>query len=108
MGTFRFQITYDTLELCEDLREHKTDKCDFFPHEDVNFETEEDILVRAGKLLKIIDEFSRGAEKVLVVGHCDTFWYMTSHVAQGERFGKMMKNAEMLEWERSCPDEEKN
>lgn len=74
----------------------------------MNFETEEDILVRAGKLLKIIDEFSRGAEKVLVVGHCDTFWYMTSHAVQGERFGKMMKNAEMLEWERSCPDEEKN
>ena len=86
--------------MCEELREFKTDKCDFYPHEDIIFETEEDFLKRVAQLPKIIQEFSKDAHKVLVVGHSDLFWYLTSSVINGERFGKWLQNAEILEWEK--------
>ena len=87
--------------MCEELRERRTDKCDFFPPEDMIYETEEDILKRVAKLPQIIQEFSKGVAKVLIVGHSETFWYLTSSISDGERFGKWLKNAEIFEWEQS-------
>ena len=98
---FDTQITYDTLEFCEDLREHRTDKCDFFPHEDINFESEEAMLARIGRLHTTIEIFSCDTNRVLVVGHSDTFWYLTSHVIDGERFGKRIQNAEIWKWDKT-------
>ncbi len=85
--------------MCEELREHKTANCDFFPGEEISFETDEDFLARVRKLKTIIEAEKKGVERTLLVGHCDLFWHLSSHVHDGERFGTFLQNAEFHEWE---------
>ena len=87
------------MEYHEEIREHRTDKCDFFPDEEMKFESESEILTRVEKLRDLIETEKKSVDKLLVVGHHDLFWYLTSHVKDGERFGTNLDNAELIEYE---------
>ncbi len=86
------------MEYHEEAREHRIDKCDFFPNEEMIFESEPEILARVEKLREIIENKRKLVDKLLVVGHHDLFWYLTSSFKDGERFGTNLDNAEVMEY----------
>ncbi len=86
------------LEYRKEFREQRIDKCDFFPGEEMIFETEPEILMRVDKLKEIIKTERKLVDKLLIVGHRDLFWYLTSSVKDGKRFGTHLNNAELMEY----------
>lgn len=74
--------------------------CDLLnEQEEIRHETDADIQRRVEQ----IDEFllkskSENIRSILIVGHADLFFQLTSYEYQGETFGKWLRNGEMLLW----------
>ena len=61
--------------------EHKTDFCDFFENEEVIPESVDDLMKRINEFKELL----KGLNNVLVIGHSDFFWYLTSNIVEIER-----------------------
>lgn len=85
------KITANDIQILELIREHKTNKCDFMEGEEYKIESELELLQRVCKVKKILEGVKD--KKVLLVGHADFFWYLTSKIIDGERFGTWLDNA---------------
>ena len=91
-------IKYKKLEYNILFREHKTDICDFFEDEDVIYESEEDIINRINECRILLLKKIKKYENILIVGHADFFWYLSSKIIENERFGTWLSNCEITEF----------
>ena len=93
--TYRYSnISCKKFKILDILREHKTDFCDFFENEDVITESVDNLMKRINKFKELL----KGLNNVLVIGHSDFFWYLTSNIVENERFGTWLKNCEIVEY----------
>lgn len=93
-------IKYQEVILTLLVREMKTHISDLLEGENsIDFiaETEEEVLSRVEKFKNILNEGDK-SKNVLIVGHADFFWYLTSAVEGGERFGAWLENGEFYEF----------
>ncbi len=72
------KITYDHLKLLEEAREKRSNKCDFFPEEDLVMETNADMTRRMLKLKEILKGLATSYSNILVIGHNAMFKFFTS------------------------------
>ena len=86
------QITYQRLLHCEECRSLKTHKSDFYPHEEIKFETEREIKERMAKMVEILRGYAKEVDKLLFVGHKDVIEYATKKNKDGP---VILKNAEL-------------
>lgn len=81
----------------EELREVRRDPCDYLEGEEMVPESEEAVLER----VRVVREWLALQPKqtsVLLVGHADFFWYLTSWIAaEGERFGVWLENGQLVQ-----------
>ena len=91
MNTLKLsKITYDKLENWNDVREKRDNLCDFIEGEHIDFESEDDLLVRINNVKNKLNKLTGN---ILIVTHADFIWYFTSHISNDERFGKWVDNA---------------
>lgn len=67
--------------------------------EEIRYETEKDIERRIGKIHEfLLEKKSKNVQSMLIVGHADLFFQLTSYQYEGETFGKWFRNGEILLW----------
>lgn len=78
-------------------REHKTDVCDFYDHEDAtDVESIPELMQRVSDFRAYLNRLGESFKTILVISHADFIWYFTSRVKCGERFGRWLGNGETL------------
>lgn len=95
-------------------REHCTDACDFMegePNSTEDIESEEAVLLRVAAFQTWLRELHKKTPqkkggKWLIVGHADFFFYLTSSVTEGERFGQWLDNGELYGHDISIAEDE--
>ena len=94
-------LKYKKLEYLELIREYKSNLCDFYKNEPEIYENEEQLIKRINKIKKLLKQYIKQYpnKNILVIAHADIFWYLTSKVTQGERFGTWYDNCELSELE---------
>ena len=78
------------------FREFKTDICDFFEDEEIIYENEEDILNRINECKILLNKLKIEFKNILIIGHADFFWYLSSEISDNERFGTWLDNCEII------------
>ena len=69
-------IKYNQLLICEEARELKSTKCDFFSHEEMKLETQKEMAIRVKQFKNFIKEQAKTYDSILVVGHCISFVFL--------------------------------
>ena len=78
-------------------REHKTDICDFFDHEDpTDLESIAELMKRVDIFKTYLKRLSKSFKTILVISHADFIWYLTSYEKCGERFGQWLENGDSV------------
>lgn len=94
-------INYTKLIILDDLREHKTDVCDFYELEHIDEETIFSLLSRVANVKNIVK--SMAGKNILLVGHADFFFYFTAKIVDDEYYGTWLQNAELYtDFDWSC------
>jgi len=88
-------IQFDEFIITNLVREHKTNKCDFFEYEDFVAETEEKLTERIDNVKLYIK--SLPYVNIGIITHADFIFYFTSKIIDGERYGQWLKNTESYE-----------
>lgn len=99
----------------DEIREVKKDMCDFKEGEEFVIENEDSILERVKTVKEHIkyylipkNELKKPIGSLLIIGHADFFWYLTSKIKteineegfeMDERFGIWLDNGELYEME---------
>ncbi len=91
------QIKYKELHFSSDAREFRQKNCDFMEGEERYDETEEQMMDRITKLKKRLISEAKKGQKVLLVGHYWTLWYLTSYIKEDTMFGLRANNAEIYQ-----------
>ena len=84
------------VKILNELREVKKDICDFYNNEEIIYESEKEILLRIMYIKTYLNENIN--KNILIIGHADLFWYLTSYVKDEERFGKWLENGEIFQY----------
>ena len=87
LDTLQFSnIRYKESIILPLIREMKSHVSDFFKGEDICLEKQDKVLERISTFKKMLEERDK-SKNLLIVGHADFFWYLTSFVEEdGERF----------------------
>lgn len=68
------QLTYDNIVFEPLTREHKVDSCDFFDHEEIVIESDEELTTRGDLFLQRYRSYH-----ILVISHCEFIANITSY-----------------------------
>ena len=94
------KITFDSLIIDPLVRERIVENSDLMVNEIRGFEDEYELFERI-KMFKNKLNLMPNDKRILIVGHSDYFWYLTSYTFAGLRFGKWIKNAEIIKFEQN-------
>ena len=94
------KITFDTLIIEPLVREQIVENSDLMVNEIRGFETEFELLERIDMFKNKLNLMPND-KKILIIGHSDYFWHLTSYTFVGLRFGKWIKNAEIIRLEQN-------
>ncbi len=91
------KITYDQLLIDYLVRELVEEPCDILDNEIFDIETEDNLLKRIyffKQNMKLL--YGNKKLNILVVTHSVFIWHLTSYIFDKERFGKWLKNNELI------------
>lgn len=89
-------IKYDKLIIEPIVREVIKDNCDLMINENEPYENENNVIKRIELFKQKLQLYKE--QLILVLCHSDFIWYLTSYDINGERFGKYIDNAEVIEY----------
>lgn len=89
------ECNYIISHLC---REVKQEQSDFFPNEEIIFESEAEVMTRCGNFRNFLRSFNEEIKTIFVFTHSDFIWNLTAiRKDDGELYGKWLKNGEWTE-----------